>query len=302
MNKPCKNLQLRIWESEKTPEAVMFIIHGMAEHIARYEDFAHALNEEGIAVAGIDLPGHGPQTPQEELGYFAPHDGWTHVLETVNEAILAVKKQFPDLPLILFGHSMGSFLAREYVLRYDLPSALVLSGTGHYPSALCLAAGSIAGILCLLGHGKKPSKLLDKLAFSSNNKPFEPVKTACDWLSRDEEQVRRYIADPYCGFVFTAKGYADFFGGLQALTRQRRLKKINPHLPILLVSGDCDPVGSMGKGVLLVAQAFRDAGIKEVEAILYPKARHEILNESNNQEVYHDIINWSAGHIRAKRR
>lgn len=181
---------------------------------------------------------------------------------------------------------MGSFLAREYVLQYPKElDGLVLSGTGHYPWLITAVGRLVARCM----PKEKPSKLVDKLAFSANNKAFSPARTAFDWLSRDGEQVALYMADPLCGFVFTGQAYADFFGGLMALTDEKRLENMPGDLPVYFLSGDRDPVGQMGKGVEKVAAAFRRAGMDDVTVKLYPGARHELFNETNKEEVDADL-------------
>lgn len=277
----------RLWEPEGQPRAVVQLIHGMAEHIDRYDPAARFLAAQGYVVAGRNHRGHGPNA--EILGYFAPKDGWNALVEDAHDVSLALKKQYPGLPFILLGHSMGSFVAREYTLRYGKElSALVLSGTGYYPAALCRAAGALAAI----SPRKKPAKLVDHLAFAGNNKAFAPARTPFDWLSRDEKAVDAYIADPLCGFVFTGAAFRDFFGGLKALSDESRLAALPQTLPVYFFSGDQDPVGQAGSGVKKVAEQFRNAGVQDVTVRLYPGGRHEMLNEINRDEVERDLAAW----------
>ncbi|MDD2428415.1 MAG: alpha/beta hydrolase [Eubacteriales bacterium] len=283
---------LYLWESVGAPKAVLHIVHGMAEHIARYHDFAKKLNAMGIAVGGADLPGHGPQTDPSQLGHFAKEDGMEKVLADVRQTGQLIRGNFPGVPYVLMGHSMGSFISRECVLRFESPDALLLSGTGHFDRLLSAAALALSRAACLIDGGQKPSKFLDKLVFSGNNKPFEPARTALDWLSRDEKEVDKYIADPYCGFPFTGSAYRDFFGLLKGLTHMNRLKDMQRKMPVLFISGAGDPVGGMSKGVRAVARQFQQAGMEDIGVRLYQDARHELINELNRDEVIRETADW----------
>ncbi|MBQ6950219.1 MAG: alpha/beta fold hydrolase [Clostridia bacterium] len=276
-----------IWTCEGRPRAIVQILHGMAEHMGRYERMAKALNEKGFLVVGRDLRGHGKDA--RKLGFFAEKNGWNLLLQDAHDLMCETKKAYPHTPYFLLGHSMGSFLAREFALRYGPElNGLILSGTGFFPKALTRAGKGVASLM----PPKKPSKLVDKMAFSGNNKPFRPARTSVDWLSRDEKQVDAYVADPLCGFMFTGRAYADFFGGLYALTDEKRLAKMPKDLPVYFLSGDQDPVGQMGNGVEKVAASFRSAGMKNVTVKLYPGARHELFNEINKEEVDEDLARW----------
>ena len=223
------------------------------------------------------------------LGYFAEKDGWQRILQDAHDLMNQTKKAYPHTPYFLLGHSMGSFLAREFALQFsDELDGLILSGTGYYPKALTVAGKTVASLVSKT----KPSKLVDKMAFSGNNKPFAPARTPFDWLSRDEKEVDKYVADPLCGFMFTGKAYADFFGGLSALTDEKRLAGMKKDLPVYFLSGDHDPVGQMGEGVKKVADDFRKAGMQDVTVKLYPDARHELFNETNRDEVDVDLAAW----------
>lgn len=280
-------MDARIWKPARQPRAVVQLMHGMAEHIDRYAPLAQALNEAGYLAAGLNHRGHGAQA--ERLGYFAPEKGWDCLVEDAHAFSLRLRAEYPGLPLILLGHSMGSFAAREYALRYGKElAALVLSGTGHYGPALCRAGW----LLARCAPQRRPAALVDKIAFSANNKPFSPARTPFDWLSRDAAAVDAYIADPLCGFVFTGSAFSDFFGGLLRLTDEKRLRALPADLPVYFFSGDQDPVGQMGEGVKKTADSFRRAGVRSVTVRLYPGGRHEMLNETNREEVTAELIAW----------
>jgi alpha-beta hydrolase superfamily lysophospholipase len=192
---------------------------------------------------------------------------------------------------------MGSFVVREYMIQFgsEAPDAVVLSGTGWQPPAVCRFGKALAGLVCHISGAQKPSRLLDRIVFSSNNRGFQPAETPYDWLSRDKEVVKRYAEDPYCGFPFTAGGFRDFFRGLLYLTDPKRLAGIPTEVPVLLISGDKDPVGDQGKGVAIVAEQLKAAGVKRVTTRLYPDARHELFNEINREEVIGDLVSWLEG-------
>lgn len=288
--------RLTIHEPQGKPSAVVQIVHGMAEYYARYYPLAEALNAAGIAAAGHDHLGHGADTPAGQLGYFADRDGWQKLVDDVHTIHLILKERYPESRHILLGHSMGSFVSREYLLQHggEGMDALALSGTGWMPPAVIYPGLLLAKTVCFFGGAKKPSMLLHKLAFSKNDKPFRPNRTSFDWGSGDDEQVDLYVNDPLCGFVFTGQGMHDLFTGLKQLTRLDRLNGIeNKELPILFISGEMDPVGGKSaQGPKQVAAQYRHAGFADVTMQLYPKGRHEMFNEVNRDEVVNNLIAW----------
>lgn len=287
--------EVTLWEPQGTPRALVLLSHGMAEHIGRYGELADRLTEAGFLAAGYNHLGHGAEAPL--LGWFTNDGGWGAVVKDLRAVMGMLESRWPGVPRVLLGHSMGSFLAREYALRYpDGLDALVLSGTGWHPAVLCRAGLLPSRLLCALGLGKKTSKFIDRLAFSANNKPFlAEGGTAMDWLSRDKAEVRKYLEDPLCGFLFTAGGFRDLFSGLLALSRKNRLSVLPKELPALLLSGESDPVGGMGKGVGEIARQYRAAGLTAVVVKLYKGARHEMFKETNREEVFSDLISWLDG-------
>ncbi|MEG2251468.1 MAG: alpha/beta hydrolase, partial [Clostridia bacterium] len=225
-------------------------------------------------------------------GYFAKHNGWDALLDDTHALRTQVHKEFPNLPYFMLGHSMGSFVMRGYCLKYEQGlRGVILSGTGHFDPPIVAVGGSVAGLQCALGMGEKPSKVLHNLVFSANNKQFENPRTDCDWLTRDPAQVDLYVADPQCGFVFTARGYRDMFSGLKRLY-PKRIGAMKKDIPVLIFSGALDPVGKNGSGVQKVADEIRAVGVKDLTLKLYPEARHELFNELNKEEVWEDLIAW----------
>ncbi len=283
------NFELVVWKPEGEVKAVVQILHGMAEHIDRYEGLAKALTDQGYAVAGHSHKGHGRTCGQNELGFFYEQDGWNRNVENAHFVSALIREQFEGKKFVLLGHSMGSFMAREYAIRYSNElDGLVLCGTGS-PPFMSIFMGKLLAQLSPL---KKPAHLVDKIAFVSYNTPFKPNRTKFDWLSRDEKEVDKYIEDELCGFCFTGGAFRDFFGGLMALSKLDRLNSMNKFMPVYFISGDCDPVGGMGKGVVKAYEQFKNVGIQDVTIQLYKGARHELFNETNKQEVMMDLIDW----------
>ena len=274
-------------------KAVLQIAHGMAEHLERYEKFASVLCDNGFAVYINDHLGHGQSISSEsELGYFGKKDGWKHFVEDCRKLTLIAKDENKNKPFIFFGHSMGSFVARAYSYKYasDIDGAIFCGTAGPNPAA---GAGIlITKLITKLKGDHHRSKLIDKIGFGTYNNKFED-RTAFDWLSRDNEEVDKYIADPLCGFLFTAPGYGDLFGLLGFVSSKDWFNALDKELPVLMISGDMDPVGEYGKGIAKVEAMLGQAGKKNLTTILYKDARHEILNESQCfDKVCEDVIGW----------
>ena len=283
-------LERRLWPAKGEARGVVQLVHGMAEHIDRYEDTALALNEAGYAVVGHNHLGHGEGAPVK--GFFAGENGWDALIADVHALRAQTQARFSGLPYFLLGHSMGSFVVRTYCLRHEKGlRGVVLSGTGHFNKPLLMAAGGVAALLCALGMTQKPSRLLQTMSSAGYLKRYADVQTPFDWLTRDREQVRRYMADPLCGFPFTAGGYRDMFSGLRRLYPEN-LGAMDKDVPVFLFSGSMDPVGGYGAGVERVAQEIRQAGVKDVTVTLYPDGRHEMFNEINREEAWQGLIGW----------
>lgn len=273
------------------PKAVVQIVHGICEYALRYEPFALYLTEQGYAVTGSDHLGHGlTASGPEEYGFFTD---WF----TLTKDLYSLRKQiglrYPELPYFLLGHSMGSFQARTYLIDYPgTVDGCILSGTGQ-EGALTVALGKI---LTSFGDPHKVNKLFLSISLGAYNKAFAPNRTSADWISRDEAVVDTYLADPLCNFPTRAGMNHAMMTGLQYIAKKENLAKMDKNTPVGLFSGDADPVGAMGKGVKKVYGFFLDAGCEDVTMKLYPGARHEILNETNRQEVYADLLAWLEEH------
>lgn len=278
--------------------AVVQIAHGMAEHLERYEAFAEELCKNGIAVYINDHLGHGKSVKNEaELGYFGKKDGWKNFVEDCRKLTEIAKNENPGKPVFFFGHSMGSFVARAYSLKYanEIKGAVFCGTSGPNPASDIGAA--LAGLIGKIKGDHHRSKLIDKIAFGAYNSKFEK-RTAFDWLSRDNEQVDKYIADELCGFLFTTNGYRDLMELLGFVSKESWFEGLSKELPVLVISGAMDPVGEYGKGINKVCDMLAQKGKKNVEKILYPNARHEILNEKECfDSVCDDVISWIKNNI-----
>ena len=276
------------------PKAVLLISHGMNEYIDRYAPFAEWLSQRGWAVYGHDHLGHGRSAESPtELGFFAESDGWDRVVEDMDKLRTLMRQDYPDLPYIFFGHSMGSFLTRTYLIRYpEKYDAAIISGTGHQSKALVLGGYAAASLMVKTKGPRGDGKALNDMAFGSYCSKIANPRTPYDWISRDEEAVDRYIADPFCGFVAKTSLYRDMMYGVKFITSQKNIDRMSKEQPIYFMSGAADPVGDYGKGVERAYQAFCKAGLHDVTIRLYPDGRHEMLNEINKDRVYSDILNW----------
>ena len=288
------------WLPEGDVRAVLQISHGVSEYILRYEPFAAWLTNRGFAVVGHDHLGHGGSVaPGSARLYFGPKGSWNWVVEDIYTRRSLAGRRFPGVPYFLLGHSMGSFLARTYLIRYPgTVDGAVIMGTGHMPSAV-VTAGQLFVRREIRRVGETcPSDAVTKLSFGTYNRAFAPNRTGFDWLSADPENVDRYIADPLCGADATVGLFRDMLGGIRFNQKPANLKKMDTSMPVLFIAGEDDPVGAMGKGVKRSCAAFQKAGMQDVTLKLYPGLRHEILNEKPMQQtVYADIHDWLSRYI-----
>lgn len=282
------------WIPEGEVRAVVQICHGMSEYLARYRNFAAFLADRGVLVVGHDHLGHGGSIEErKDYGFFAEKNGNQILIQDIHRVYQYTRKDFPDIPYILLGHSMGSFLVRQYLCHFgsELDGA-VLCGTGYYPYWLTRLGMMIAqGESALWGNHYR-SRLLLWMSFGSYNAKFHPNRTNFDWISRDPAVVDAFVRDPECGFPFTVNGYYNLFRGMSKIVRPVDLARMPGKLPVLMIAGGRDPVGDFGRGVRKVENLFRQVGMEQVKCILYPEDRHEILNEPDRREVYEDIWEW----------
>ncbi len=295
-----QQLAYNIWMPEPTEEIRCFlqIIHGMAEHSARYERFAKYLNDKGIAVFALDLRGHGRSVgPDGTKGWFAESDGWSRVTDDCFEFANFITSKYAAPEVFLLGHSLGSFLARTVMVRHpDFYSGVIIMGTGASQGL----KGTIGKVICRSLVRKKgsksPGELMNKLSLGSYNKGISNPQTPFDWLSTDRKEVEKYMNDPDCGFICTNGFFLDMLEGIEDSNSIYNAATLHKDLPLLIISGEKDPVGEMGKGVKKVCNLYRKAGIADVSLELLPSMRHEVLNETDRMEVYVKILNWLEKH------
>jgi alpha-beta hydrolase superfamily lysophospholipase len=288
----------RIYFREYLPETeakgVVQLAHGVAEHSIRYENFARHLAEHGYVVVANDHLGHGRSIAgEEELGHFPEVGGWDKVVADIGKLHTLTAARFPARPYFLFGHSMGSYLVRSYIIRRNSGlDGVILSGSGQQSRAV-LTVGRLQCDRVIRKHGVNvKSQMLHDLAFGKNNSMIKNPRTAFDWLSRDAAAVDAYVADLLCGFVSSAGLYREMVNGIDYCSRARNIARMKKELPILFLSGDNDPVGDYGEGVIRVYRSFLKAGMMKVTMRLYHEGRHEMLNELNRAEVYADVLEW----------
>ncbi len=282
--------------------AVLQIVHGMVEYVDRYDDFARFLGAQGIVVVGDDHLGHGDSVAsQEDWGYLGDN-GFECIVNDVRKIQKQFKKRFPGVPYYILGHSMGSFLTRYFLIKYgrEVDGAIIM-GTGYYSVPIAVFGKVLTQAVAAVKGWRYRSALVNKLAFGSYNKGFAPARTDFDWLSRDEATVDAYVGEPRCQFIFTQNAYHEMFKGLEFIAKKSNLKKMPKRLPVLFVSGGEDPVGNSGQGVQKVYDMFVLAGMDNMDITFYEGARHEILNETNRQEVYDDLYDWLNKEISLKR-
>lgn len=294
------NVFARMWMPADGAKAIFQIAHGMAEHGERYEEFAAYLCQKGFAVLVDDHVGHGKSVnSDDDLGYFGESNGWDAFVEDERSLTEMIKAEMPGLPIVFFGHSMGSFIAREYIRRYgkdERIKAAVFCGTSGKNPASSIAI-TLAGAIAKTKGSRHRSKFIDKIAFGTYNNKIKNAKTSFDWLTTDAVLVDKYITDKYCGYLFTAAGYKDLFTILDRVSGKDWYIAVDKNIPILVISGEEDPVGLYGKGIKQVYNDLKLADKKDVTLKLYTGMRHEILNEIDREQVYEDIATWALSKI-----
>lgn len=282
------------WLPEGEMKGVLQICHGMVEYIDRYDEFARYLAARGYYVVGHDHLGHGQSIQSEDdLGFFHETQGNKFVLSDIHQLRQKTQHKYPDIPYFILGHSMGSFLARQYIQMYGsgLQGAIIM-GTGHHPAALLWVAKGLCKFIAFRKGWHYRSKFINSMAFGSYNRKFQPANTQVDWVTSDPDQLAKYVADPLCSFTFTINGYYHLFCSIMELTKKKNANKIPKDLPVFFVAGQDDPVGNFGKSVEKVYNMYRTCGIKDLCIKLYQGDRHEILNETDRQQVYADLHEW----------
>ncbi|NMA94299.1 MAG: alpha/beta hydrolase [Clostridiales bacterium] len=290
-------VKYRIWEAKGETKAILQIIHGMSEHIARYDPFASWLAENGITVVGDDHIGHGMSSDPADYGYFGEKDGHKRLVDDEEELRLIMRAKYPGAPYFMLGHSMGSFMLRAWLALYgaksDIAGAIVMGTCG--PNKMLPAGIFLAKTLKLLKGGRAKSKLLSDLTLGPYRKPFTGEASSNAWLSTVPEVSADYDADPMSGFPFTIGGYVDLFALINFVTSEGWYGMVPKDIDLLVCSGKEDPVGDFGKGPELTAEKLREAGCS-VELKLYEGMRHEVLGEASKGEVWKDMMNFIKSH------
>lgn len=282
------------WIPKDEIKAVLQISHGMLEHMERYEEFANYMAKNGILTVGNDHIGHGSSVLNEEYrGYFGEEDGNMVLIEDMHSLMNIIKSDYPDKPYFILGHSMGSFLTRQFITLYgnEIEGA-VISGTGQQPLGLIKFGIFITKFIALFKGWNYRSKFVNFLSLGSNNNKFKPARTKFDWLTRDTHIVDNYISDFRINFIFTLNGFYNMFKGMLRMNKPEGLYNIPKELPIIFISGDIDPVGRFGKDVAKVFNIYKNLNISNVSMKLYKDDRHEILNELDKEHIYEDLLMW----------
>lgn len=297
-DKEGKSLYTRVWKpNETTPKAILQIIHGMSEHSGRYSHVARFFSEKGYMVVAHDHRGHGHTDP-DHLGHIAHERGLDKLAENIGDVKRAVVKDYPDTPVIMLGHSMGSFcLQRYFQLTNDRADAIIYSGSSGKPPFILNLGIWLSSILMKIYGGESRSPFLDNLLSRLYNRHFIPNRTKADWLSRDEQMVDLFLDDPLCDKTLTIQFFYALLTGLKKLHHHKPFADHDENIPVLILSGGRDPVSDMGKGVKNLEKLHRKSGIKQVEVMLYKGGRHEMLNEINREEVMEDLLVWLRQHI-----
>lgn len=292
-------LHVVLWEPHGEVRGVVQISHGMVEMIERYDDFARYLSDNGFAVIGNDHLGHGQTAgSDEDLGYFCQKNMSATVVADLHRVTIYAKKHYKNVPYFLLGHSMGSFMARRYLMTYgnELTGA-VLSGTGGQSSFALIAGKMVSACIRIVKGDRYRSEFIRKLAFGKYLDRIENPHTESDWLTRDEKIIESYRGNKCCNFSFTINGYRTLFEVLTFIQREKNIRRIPHELPLFFVSGGMDPVGNYGKTVNEICCEYKKTGIKDVSMKLYPDDRHEVINELDKEQVYEDILKWLEKHL-----
>ncbi|MBL8966939.1 MAG: alpha/beta hydrolase [Spirochaetaceae bacterium] len=296
-----KKIHVHRWLPDGETRSILLVAHGMAEHGARYARLAERLTAAGWAVYAPDHRGHGlTAAREEELGWFADKDGFRRVVDDLHELGQAARAEQANKPLFLYGHSMGSLLSQAYIAAYGAGlAACALSGVPEPVPGPLVAAGTVIATFGGLVKGwKTKSPLLDSMSFGSFNKALGPTRTKFDWLSRDPAEVDKYVADPRCGFLCSFSFFRDLLGGASRAYSPESMGRIPKELPLYMFAGDADPCGGATGGFKKLHERYVALGIKDLSMRLYPGARHEVLNETNRDEVTADLVAWLGERLR----
>lgn len=284
---------VRCWRPQSAAKGVLQIIHGMAEHSARYARLAGALTEAGFVVYAHDLPGHGPHAEPGMRGHFADRRGWRVAVSSIRDVQRLAQREHPAKPIFMLGHSMGSFLLQHYVA--DSGSTLagaVFSATSGDLGPMRRVGLSLIRLEAAIYGVRHPSAVGERLSFKTFNKAFKPARTPFDWLSRDTAEVDRYVADPYCGYRVSTGLWIELLQMGGVLTSANRLRRVPKTLPVLMIAGERDPVSAGAHGPRALEHLYQQCGLRDITVRVYPDARHELFNDTCRDEVTRDLVGW----------
>ncbi len=286
------------WQPDSSPKAVVQIAHGLAEHALRYERMAEHLTRVGYICYANDHRGHGKTAGDVEKTGYLGQGGWDSTVEDLKELTDHIKKENPNLPLFFLGHSWGSLMGQDYIQKWGGEiKGVILSGSNGTQSKLLIFMGSLIAKSQLKKGPEKRNEKLDQMTFGAYNKPYEPADTKFQWLSRDQDEVNKYVEDPYCGFVSSTSLFVEILKGLKIIWKKENELKIPKDLPILIFTGDKDPTNNFGKNLNVLIKRYEKYGIKNITKKFYKDARHEVFNETNRDEVIQDLIKWLDEHL-----
>ena len=292
------------WIPDGDVKAVVLLSHGMTEHASRYARFGELLTKDGFALYAEDHRGHGETAKLAEekgtgqFGYLADKNGFFRVVDDIHEEALFLRNKYEGKKLFLFGHSFGSFISQCFIEKYgDCIDGVILCGTAGPQKGLIAFASAFGNLIKFFTGKHHYSKLVDNLSFGSYNNHIKNPRTKFDWLTRDNAIVDAYVADPWCGYTCTIGFYCDMFSGLKYIHTEKNMLQIPRTLPVFFIDGDEDPVGGYSKTVQDLCTRYQGNGIKDVSIKFYSGARHELLNETNKEEVEQDVLSWFNSHV-----
>lgn len=295
-------LRVSLWipcMPENALKGIVQIVHGMEEHIDRYDEFARFLAQQGFVVGAHDHVGHGKSvTDERDLGHITLERGADVLVEDIDRVRNALFESFAGLPYFIFGHSMGSFAVRAYLGEHAAGvRGAILCGTGNRSYAIARGGNALARAIGAVRGGTFRSRLLDTLAQGEFSRSIHNARTPFDWIAADPAVVDAYIEDPLCGVMFSVGGYTALTELVARAVNPKRAARVPSDLPLLFIAGAEDPVGERGEAVVRAVELYRRAGVRDVSLILYPGMRHEILNEQGKRTVYADVLSWIVAHI-----
>jgi alpha-beta hydrolase superfamily lysophospholipase len=289
---------VRCWRADGAAKGVLQVIHGMAEHSARYDRMARALNSAGYAVFSHDLPGHGPHADARTRGHFADRRGWRVAINSIREVQRLAQRELPGKPLFMLGHSMGSYLLQHFVA--DSGNALagaVFSATSGDLGALRSVGLNLIRLEAAIYGIRHPSAVGERLSFRTFNRRFKPARTPFDWLSRDPSEVDKYVADPHCGYRVSTGVWIELLQVGGQLVAPNRLRRIPKALPVFIIAGEHDPACGGERGPRALERKYQQVGLRDVTVRIYPEARHELFNDTCREEVTGDLVAWLDRHL-----